>query len=349
MIKQLNIRNFRNIKSGSVQINNNNLVFFGPNGSGKTSVLEAIYFSLFFSSFRTRRISDLLKFNEDVTNLNLLFFQNNIEHEVTIGFNTKKVKIKFDGSEVQSKKDLIGKIKTILLNSETINLIDLSPKIRRSFLDVHISQFSQTYLNKLQNFNKIVKIKRDLLKHNDPDQDYLSIVNQEFIELNKIIVTLRQKFVVEIEKYANSIYKYISGHSTELKVTYQEGKNVNLAVELKVQKLMFGSMFDDFKVSINGMDLRTFGSQGQKRTAAIAIILAQLNFSQKETHENFLILVDDVHLELDNHRQENLFKYFQKKEAQIIYATTDLDKIPKTVSNKSQIYELHKGKIMEQQ
>ncbi|MGL4589376.1 MAG: DNA replication/repair protein RecF [Mycoplasmatales bacterium] len=342
-ITQLQIKNIRNISEMKIDFNQQNSVLIGKNGAGKTTIVEAIYYCCFFTSFRTNYPKELIKFEESFLTIELDFVnEKSVENKLVVGISDKAKRFILNKQAFNTRMELLGQLSVILLDPISINLVDGGPKVRRRFLDMYIAQVDSNYLKLLTEYTKIVKQRNLLLKNPDSDLDFLEIITTKYDFLIEKIRLRRLTFLEETVIFANNVVHLLSIGTEKLTVNYKETDKVNLKIEQKNRRSMYGIQFDDFNLLINDFEVKNFGSQGQKRTVAIAMILSQMEVVYQQKKEYPIIVIDDVHLELDEERQATLFELITKK-AQIIYATTDVNKLPEKVIKNSQIFSIEKG------
>lgn len=338
-ITKLNLVNFRKHQQLTIDTNSNSVVIVGDNASGKTSIIEAIYYSCFFTSFRIRNNSELITFDQDVSAINLSFLTKNQNHQIDTYFNKEKRNIVYNGNRGQKRTEMLGVIKVLLLSPNSDELVSSSPRVRRSFLDMYISQYNPLYRQLLRDYQKLVKIRNASLKANPIDQPTLEIITQRYDVLIAQIVDIRIKFLEEISILSNSIVEMLSQNKDQISLEYRKSRHEDIKREIKYGKNMYGLQFDDFDIILNNNSAKRYASQGQKRSIAMALILSQIELIYQKFNQYPIVIIDDVHIELDNNRQQILFQILSNN-VQAFFISTNLDNIPSEILNKGIHYKL---------
>jgi len=354
-LEKLCLSNYRNytslINDFSAQIN----VLKGANAQGKTNILEAIYYLAIGRAYRSIREDQLIKWGHNrflirgqVRNkagqINLeVNFQNQQQAGV---FPLPKVKkeIKVNGIKIRRMTDFLGNLTAVLFAPENLNIIKGAPMERRKLLDNDISQVSPGYYLKLQQYNQILKQRNHLLRKIAESRRGLEDLEIWDLQLKNVGESIIQKRLKVLEKLTpltrlmqrkitggkeSLEFKYFFNRKWEVKNGYdisdlftQEIKRVRKEELIRGQTL-WGPHRDDFLLTVNGINLKLYGSQGQNRTAVLAIKLAELEFFKGESGEYPLLLLDDVLSELDQERREHLLNIIQGKVIQCFITTTE--------------------------
>lgn len=347
-IDLLTLYNYRNYNNLNLKLSSNINIFTGFNAQGKTNIIEAIYFSSLGISHRTRTEGDLILWGKDEASINVKFSKRDINSILKIILKKNKRKeLNFNG-EIIKQKDLPGLLTMILFSPEDLMLIKGPPLQRRRFLDIELSQISLLYYNQLVQYNKILLQRNNLLKkikENNKLINMLDMWDEQLAKSAAFIVDKRLKNVDKLNKLAQYTHAYISGDKERLEIKYNMCKNnINLSVDIKYNQLYdwyinnlkkyrkndifkgstsIGPHRDDIYFFINDIDLKSFGSQGQQRSAVLSLKLAELELLKNETGEYPVLLLDDVMSELDNNRRNSLLEFLQKKNIQTLITATD--------------------------
>ena len=335
MIKKIELKNIRLFKDISFDFNKNIVIFKGKNAIGKTTILESIYFSILLKSPRTNNDSDLISFNEKFGVIKVL---SNKEYKVVIN---KAKKAFINDYEVKVLKEYIGLNNVVMFSPNDLELINGSPSYRRKFLDINISQISKQYINNLNEYKHILKMRNDILKSENIDKVLLDVTTKKLIDLAKPIIKFRYEFIKEInENLVNlSKDKIIIDYtpSTTIK-NIDDDFNKSLDNDIFNKLTNKGPHRDDIKFLINNKDA-IYASQGQIRTICLSIKLALISIIKKYKKNNPVVLLDDVLSELDIDRKNKLFEILDDS-YQIFISTTELDNIKKELLDRAQIIEL---------
>lgn len=347
-IQRLRLQNFRNYNFLDIELDKNINVFYGNNGQGKTNIIEAISLTATGKSFRSAKDSEMIHFNHSKFSIlvNAMINGDAISIEITYDQQIGKM-IQVNEIPVKKYADLVGNVKTVTFSPDDLNIIKEGPSERRKFIDSSLSQLKPTYLKELQNMNKLLSQKSFLLKSN---KDYkvkvneLDVWNQSLAKNFTYIITERYKFINSVKKYAKQRCSEISGLQEVLNLSYvtmvdidENTKKQNLEdeiydiinrsinEEIKRGTVLVGPQRDDIKVFINEMDVKSFGSQGQQRTAALSLKLAEMDIIRTEFEVMPILLLDDVMSELDENRRNYLMKSIDN--SQVIITCNDKESI----------------------
>lgn len=323
IVKELELHNLRNYEYLKVNFNKGINYIYGENASGKTNILEAIYFLSLTRSFRTSEIEELIKKDASFARILAKIDTQNVSKTLEISFNKSGKKILVNGKKVLKISELNSLINVISFIPKNTNLLKDAPKERRKFLNIYLSKFSNNYLKTLSVYEKILKERNDAFKAYKINPTLIDILTNQLISLNKEIYLYRKKFVNEINKYLADVFKEVSLTNEKLKMEYESflnNQNENIEnflknefenikeEEFKRKQTLIGIHKDDFKIYIDEKDVSLYGSQGENRISIISLILS-LYFLNKE--EKPIIVLDDVISELDEKHEENLLKYLE--------------------------------------
>lgn len=348
-MKILNIKlnNYRNYKNLDLNFNDGINILQGRNAQGKTNLLEAIYFCSIGKSLRVSREKEVIKFNEITAKINLKLQKKYKKTLISLFFskNTKKT-VKIDNIPIKKIGELMGEFYAVYFSPDELKLVKESPEDRRRFMDIHISQTSKSYFYYLSRYEKILLNRNKLLKtiqlnknnQNKEIEKTIEIWDKQLIEVGSRIILFRNVFIKKLQPYANKIHSYLTNNEENLKLEYTGIKNENLEnikekfiksikesfnKDLNLGYTSFGPHRDDIKVLSNDIDIRLYGSQGQQRTVALSLKLAELEIVFEETGEMPVLLLDDVLSELDVNRRKKLLNYCKK--TQTIITGTDFE------------------------
>lgn len=352
-IKSLQLIEYRNYHQLSLNFSNNINIFTGLNAQGKTNIIEAIYYAASGSSYRTNTDGDLIYWNKDGASIKIDFVRKSVEQELIFLFKLgSKRQMTCNGTSVKTK-ELMGKINIVLFSPEDLFLIKGAPANRRKFLDMEISQASPSYYVELTKYNKLLQQRNSLLKkikEKKATVDMLDVWDIQLAESSTKILLKRLETIKKLNMLANLMQRRISGNLENLSVKYQikgmDEREFNdmkgpegLAFYLKIWynnnlkrlseddvwrgSTSIGPHRDDIITQINGIDLRSFGSQGQQRTGVLALKLSELEFIRSETGEYPVLLLDDVMSELDAERRRKLLEFIKKENIQTMITATD--------------------------
>jgi len=342
-VNKLILKNFRNYIDITLTFTQSINIFIGQNGQGKTNILEAIYYGAMGHSHRTNTDSELIRWQQESASISIFFSRLTIENNLLFKFNNNQKKEIITNNYPIKPKELIGLLNVVLFSPEDLMLIKGLPNMRRRFLDIEISQISPTYYQQLLKYNRIVAQRNTLLKkirEYTEKPEMLDAWDEQLAIVGDQIVKKRQVAVKKLAMLANLMHRRITNNKENLTVIYHKhGIDDKVTehlideyrfklVELRQNDIYRGSTSvgphrDDLILSVNGINLRTFGSQGQQRTGVLALKLAELEFIKSETGEYPVLLLDDVMSELDASRREHLIAFIQDRIQTFITATEE--------------------------
>ena len=360
-ISSLYAVNFRNYTQCQLKLASMINVFYGKNAQGKTNILEAIFYGAFGLSHRTSTEEDLLKLGTDAMAVGIEFASFSGTHEVKLKKYRQQQKWKkeiwLDGAKVRPKEHY-GALNTVMFSPEDLQLVKGEPALRRRFFDMQISQTDPIYYDLLVKYNRVLLQRNRLLKELRDEggrQEILQPWNQEFIKLATAITKKRLQALAKLEVIASEIYASITSNQEELKVRYElKANNGELLYPASAEELTesfyakalaereridilrgntgIGPHRDDLQLLLNGLSLRSFGSQGQQRSGALALKLSQLEYVRREIGEFPILLLDDVMSELDDSRRAQLLLFIDGR-VQTFITVNDRELIPDLVGN----------------
>lgn len=344
IIEKLTLQNFRNYSHADVIFFPGINILQGENAQGKTNLLEAIFFCSIGKSLRVVREKEIIKFSEEFAKIKLNIKKKFKKTDISLYFskNSKK-SIKINNISIKKISELMGEFNAVYFSPDELKMIKEKPEDRRRFMDIHISQTSKQYFYLLNRYEKILANRNKLLKSLTDKKNIKETIEIWDIQLSEVgskIILFRKQFLKNLTPYAEKVHNYLTSNKEYLILEYA-GQSENNFEEIKKKFLTtlkknfekdfklgytsFGPHRDDIKVSINNIDIRTYGSQGQQRTVALSLKLAELEIMFQETGDMPILILDDVLSELDEKRRERLLKFCVK--AQTFISGTDFPDI----------------------
>ena len=363
--------NFRNYSSCNLDFSSMINVFYGQNAQGKTNILEAIFYSSFGMSHRTFTEDDLLKISCKEMAVGVEYESFSSVHDIKIkkyqqlGRNKKEIFL--DGTKVRPKEHY-GSLNVVMFSPEDLQLVKGEPSLRRRFFDMQIAQTDPIYYDLLVKYNRVLQQRNKLLKEirdNGGTPQQLEPWNKEFIVLATAIAKKRQLALEKLQAIAGEIYASITGNKETLTIKYElKANNGELLYpesdfsawemfytnKLKERERIdilrgntgIGPHRDDIVLLLNDMSLKSFGSQGQQRSGALALKLSQLEYVRREIGEFPVLLLDDVMSELDNNRRAQLLLFIDGR-VQTFITVNDRELIPELAGNA--YFEIMQGSV----
>ncbi len=340
-VKDIRLINFRNYDNVYLKFNPKINIFIGKNAQGKTNLLEAIYMCAYGKSFRTNRDKEIINFSKDEAYIGSHMDINNYDKFLEIKMDKIKSKrIRINKNELKGYKELYSGLNVVIFSPDDLKIVKEGPSHRRDFMDVSISKVKAVYSYNINRYNKLLSQRNNLLKSNRFKKDFnlLDVFDMQISNVGTSVILERQKFIHEISKISNSIYKSIASDIEELELKYTtnvpilENKNqmekeyLNKLKETFKRDLDYGTTEigphkDDIYMSINNKEVRTYGSQGQQRTVVLSLKLSEVELIKLERDLYPVLLLDDVFSELDEDRRNYLIRLF--KDMQTFITVTD--------------------------
>jgi len=343
-------------------------IFFGFNAQGKTNLLESIYYLATTHSHRSNKDQELLRWGSQYLHLKGCIFRNNRKLELEINFQESGEKIiKVAGIKKTRLPDYLGSLSVVLFSPEDLKIVKGSPKERRRLLDIEISQISTNYINLLIQYQKTLGQRNNLLKsfkEKRLDIDQLEIWDSQLIKTGSKILAKRFEIIKKLSSLAKINHLKISAGKEKLEIKYLSSFHVkpdfsveeiensfnSRLKELRREELNRGSTLigphrDDLVFYINNIDVKLFGSQGQQRTTALSIKLAEVDLMYGEIGEYPVLLLDDVLSELDSLRRHYLLSAVRKK-VQTFVTTTNLEFIDQELLAEAKIFRIDEGELI---
>jgi DNA replication and repair protein RecF len=334
--------NFRNLEEIDIELSPGLNLLLGPNGQGKTNCLEAIHYLATATSPRTKRIDDLLRKGETTAYLKgELHNKKDNPKILEFGFNKREKNIKLNGSSLPRIADLFGHLRVVFFSPSDLNILSGAPDERRRFIDIAIAQINPDYVRQLQEYKYILRQRNLILRkqsYQGIDNLELETWDQEFIKAG---VKVQQHRSIACEKLGNFLekeYAQLTRHLEKVSLIYQsdikgetESEKTESFTSLLQERLendlvqgstSVGPHREDIKFLINGEDMRVFASQGQLRSAALSLRLAEIDLLDSEVGEIPVLLIDDVIYEMDESRRESFLELITRDGQSIITATS---------------------------
>lgn len=319
IIKSLELENFRNYGTLSIDFDSGTNILYGDNAQGKTNILEAIFLSATTKSHKGSKDRDIINFDAQEAHIRTYVVKDGLENRVDMHLRKNKSKgIAINGQKIKKAADLLGLLNVVFFSPEDLSIIKNGPADRRRFVDLELCQLDSVYLHDLNNYNKIINQRNKLLKElyfNPELKDTLSIWDTQLVAFGSKVIERRSVFVDQLNEILYEIHLKLSGGKEKLKIVYEPDvlsdnfeKKLEISQEkdIKFKQTSTGPHRDDFSFMADDIDIRRFGSQGQQRTAALSLKLAELELVKKVTKDVPLLLLDDVLSELDSSRQNYL-------------------------------------------
>ncbi len=321
IVESLKLQNYRNYEYLNMNFDEKINIIYGDNAQGKTNILESMYVCATSKSHRGSKDREIIRFDNDESHIKVNVKKNDMNYRIDMHLKKNKPKgIAVNGIPIKRAVEIFGILNIVFFSPEDLNIIKNGPSERRRFIDMELSQLDKIYLDCLINYNKVVNQRNSLLKEyafsgREDIISSLDIWDMQLVKYGNDVIKSREKFVKEINDLVKSIHTKLSGDREQLEIIYEpcvkeqdfESELVRVRDrDLKFKCTNIGPHKDDMCFLINGMDVRKYGSQGQQRTAALSLKLAEIELVKQIIHDTPVLFLDDVLSELDSRRQNFL-------------------------------------------
>lgn len=330
VIETLKLRDFRNYSEIELKPHPGVNILFGQNGSGKTNLLEAIHFCALGRSHRTSQDKEVVRKGAEAAAIGVQMRKSGVRMDVQVKLTPGEIRKKtifVDRKRASRLSDLMGHVQCVIFSPEDLMLVKEGPSVRRRYLDMMLSQLSTGYFTALQQYQKALDqrnaLLRDVKKGARMDHAMLDAFEEALANHAAVIIPLRRKMVARTAEAAQAEYAAISGRpherfamryaccvpeNSDVIANFQDVLKKNRQEDMLRGGTSFGIHREDITLTLNDRDMKVFASQGQIRTAALSMKLAQLHVFRQETGEPPVLLLDDVMSELDMTRRTRLLE-----------------------------------------
>lgn len=358
-IKKLQLINYRNYKALDINLGKNVNVFLGDNAQGKTNILEAMYYCAFAKSHRTSRDRELINWNDENSFVSVTVGRERLDKRIDISIlKDGKKAIRINKIKVNKIGELFGNFNVVMFSPEDLKIVKDSPGVRRKFIDMELCQLNPKYYYNLVQYNKVLNERNVLLKSRKVQEEILDIYDIQLVEFGYHIIMDRLNYMEKLNYYSSSIHKDITLGKEEIEFKYTSTiKNLNNVKDAFYDQLRknhkkdiekgitsVGPHRDDFLVLINGIDTKSYGSQGQQRTAVLTMKFASLKIIKEITSEYPVLLLDDVLSELDFSRKRYILSTIG--EIQTVITCTGIEDLTNYLDKYSKVFKVKNGEIL---
>ena len=355
-LSSISVENLRNLDKTKLTLSRGINIFHGQNAQGKTNLLEAVYFAAMGRSHRTNTYRELIAFGKKEAFISCNILGGLTENTINVHIQKEKKGIAVNGVAIKKLVELFGTLNVIIFSPEDLNLVTAGPGMRRKFLDLNLCQVNPLYYYQLNKYYHVLNQRNNLLKNIKKKKqsiDTIFVWDEQLIECGVKIIKYREEYIQKLNYIAKKFHSRITGDKEELKIVYRvnvDADNYRHRMESSLERDTYlgstsvGIHKDDMVISANDIDVRSYGSQGQKRSVSLSLKLSGVEYI-KERGSPPVVLLDDVLSELDEHRQGFLLKEIQG--LQTILTCTGLEDVLDRIGNDINIvkYEVKEGKI----
>ncbi len=356
IIKSLELKNYRNYENLFMEFDQGTNILYGNNAQGKTNILEAIYVCATTKSHRGSKDREIINFNSEDAHICMKITRKKMPHKIDMHLKRSKTKgAAIDGLIVKKSSELFGVVNVVFFSPEDLGIIKNGPAQRRRFIDLELCQLNKIYLHHLTNYNKVLNQRNNLLRQlsfNPSLKDTLDVWDMQLVNFGRQVISGRQEFINDLNKIIGPIHYKLSGGSENLTLVYEpdvsfddfeQVLNSKRESDIRIKTSSVGPHRDDINFMVNGIDIRKFGSQGQQRTAALSLKLAEIELVKQKIHDTPVLLLDDVLSELDSFRQNYLMESI--KDIQTVITCTGLDEFVNNRFNINKVFKVVNGTL----
>jgi DNA replication and repair protein RecF len=354
-LAHLRLRDFRNYPRLDVDFSPGFQLLLGDNAQGKTNILEAIYLLATLRSFRGVGGAQMIRHGQKG-----YFVGANVvgqgEHEIKMYWAVREKNLSLDGQPVKKLANYLGALRTVIFCTEDLELVKGTARSRRRFMDLLLAQTSAGYLPLLQRYMRTVRARNALLKQRAVDEASLDSFSRELVATGTQLIRARAELIPRFSPLARLAYRRISNDAEELRIEYQPSVKNDFVVELaqararerSYRSTLVGPHRDDLQLLLNEKSAAQFGSEGQKRTLAIALKMAQAEYLTGIHGSAPILLIDDVMGELDIKRRSGLLPLLEqaRKTSGQVFMTCTEENWPRELGKDLHRWEVKAGTLV---
>jgi len=374
-LKNLRLQHFRNHADSTFEFSSKTNIFLGDNGHGKTNVIEAIAYLCLTKSFYANSDNLVLGFGYDLFEIDgTIVSINDQTFNIRVAYSVKQTEKIFSINKhrIEPLSSVIGKFPVVICSPEHAPITSKGPAERRKFVDFVISQSNHVYFQNLIEYRRVLRHRNKILLDAKilkcEVKTLIEPWNEQLIERGSYLMFARMQFVEEFKEFIMSAYHEVVSNDETPSLEYSPGKEIgNISNENEIRDILYselkekssdeikigtslvGPQRDEFKLKINGLDVRKYASQGQHKTFLIALKIGEFFYLKERCSETPILLLDDIFSELDNHRAGRLLRFVDTLSQTLITSTNPylFDENAST-SNSGKTFYIRSGEIVEQ-
>ncbi len=362
LLAAIEATNFRNL-SGRIEWGPRLNIIYGNNGQGKTNWLEAIYVLARTKSFRTQRLQEAIRFNEELAVVRgTVTTGQDLQRDLQVSLHDNSKTI-FVNSKRETLARYLTQLQVFSFTAADLDVVRGMPEARRRFLDRGISSLKPAYLKTISDYNKVIKQKNRVLQlanENElgPDkvEDLLAPWNDQLVRLGVLIHQAREEYVAglnaalerQLFERRDVTTRYISslenkGDMSDYESLLRSRISLRLAAEVAAGHALIGPHRDDLEIHLDGREIRVYGSSGQQRSALLLLDLAVISLYNSSSNDDPVFIIDDVDAELDERRIRHLLEYLENRTQTFI--TTSKRSHVESFFSRASVFEIEEGKV----
>ena len=364
-IKSADLENYRNYAGLHLDFGDGVHVFYGDNAQGKTNLLEALYLSATNRSYRGAKDKDLIRFGEEEGHIRVFAERRDLEIRIDMHLRASGRRgIAVNGVPLRRAKDFLGTLSAVIFSPEDLQIVKEGPQERRKFIDTELCLLDPIYLDLWGRYRKALDQRNQLLKdfYNDPDfEATLDVWDESLVKYGKGLIAARRIFIQEMSALTEEKQREITGGKEILRLSYEpdvpeeeftDRLRSSRARDIAARTTTSGPHRDDMSFLLTRLredgpeetiDARIYGSQGQQRTAALSLKMAEIAYVEQKTGDKPVLFLDDVLSELDFERQKYLLKSMD--EIQTFLTCTGVDNLKNGLLKIDKAYQVINGAI----
>lgn len=356
IIESIELKNYRNYDKLHMDFSHGTNILYGDNAQGKTNILEAIYVCATTKSHRGSKDKEIIQFDRDESHIKLNVRKRDVPYRIDMHLKKNRAKgVAVNGVPIKKASELFGIVNVVFFSPEDLNLIKNGPAERRRFIDLELCQLNKLYVHSLVQYNKIITQRNKLLKDIMFRPDYeetLDIWDMQLAAYGTKVLDRRKEFVRQVNEIISEIHFRLTGGKERLSLTYEssigemsmeQALKKNRERDLRMKSTSVGPHRDDLCFLSGDLDIRKFGSQGQQRTAALSLKLAEIELVKRIIGDTPILLLDDVLSELDKNRQNYLLDSIH--DIQTVITCTGLDEFVNHRFSINKIFHVKSGHV----
>ena len=356
IIKSIDLDHFRNYENLHLELGEGIHILYGDNAQGKTNILEAICLASSNKSHRGAKDKEMIRFGAENAHIKMLADKKGVEYRIDLHLKSGGNKgIAVNSVPVRKTRDFLGIINTVLFSPEDLQIVKEGPQERRKFIDTELCQLDKIYLNSFINYKKALEQRNQLLKdiYFEPSlRETLDIWDEQLLKYGTDLINLRKQFIDDLKIVIRPIHDRLSGGKEILELDYEanvssedfrEELKKSREKDLKSKTSNVGPHRDDIAFMLNGLDARVYGSQGQQRTCALSLKMAEIEIVKERTGDSPVLLLDDVLSELDMNRQQYLLESIGG--IQTVITCTGLEDFVNRQVRINKVYRVENGEV----
>lgn len=346
-ISSLLLRNFRNYTDEKLVLSPGINVLYGNNGQGKTNALEAVYYTCAGRSHRTRQDRELIRAGENEARFAVKAHRYDGDHDVDVRLSrTEKRRVLVNDCAISRSGEMLGHLVGVLFSPEDLRTVKDGPEERRRFIDIGLSELDRRYYYLLQRYNRALRQRGEAIRNKNVTAAEIDVWDGELARTGSALMRERSAYIEKLDRIACRVSREIAPDGGEFRCLYapnvpdgQDPEKLLAALargretDLRRGFTGSGAHRDDVKLMLGDMDVRAYGSQGQQRTGALCLRLAELELMKNELGEWPVLMLDDVMSELDPERRRHLVE--RLGEVQTLITCTDLTDLADVKADKT--------------